>query len=319
MLSDKIEGFLFSRFPMLSADGPGSGGGLDGSSDDDPNAPDDDGDDESLESLLGIDGEDESDEDDLEDEPDDEGGEKPGEKGEPEEKKDEPGPKAVVMTQEELDRIIADRLTRDRRVREEQDAQKNEQQRREAEFKQQIDARYNAKVKQLTDLGYDEDSAKAAALDDVQNHIRIIRLENELVESKKQSGKVAAMTRYNADKNEVLSKNPIAAKYVKEIDNFSQSGTVVDFETAMNYVLGQKLASGELMKEIKATTEQKTLANINKRQKTRVEGASQSGKATGTQVELSRTEKLLAKNLGLTEKEYADGKREQTIKKRRTR
>jgi hypothetical protein len=303
----RFQSLLFSRFPML-ADGPASGGGfVDESEDDDLKNADDGDDDEDLEGLLA------PDDDDDEDEGDDQGDEEQETPGDDKKNPEKQGENVITLTQEQLDEIIEKRLARDRRVREEQETARVEQKRQEEQLRQQLSVRFNAKVKQLTDMGFDEESAKAAAEEDVQNHLRILRLEKELDDSKKRDANVSFMVKYNQEKNDLLSKNPLAAKYVKEIDAFSQNGTLVDFETAMNYVLGKKVSEGVLLKDIKAATEQKTLANINKRQKAKVEGGSQPGESK--QVDLSPQERRLAKNLGLTPKEWAESKQKSNRKR----
>jgi hypothetical protein len=103
-----------------------------------------------------------------------------------------------------------------------------------------------------------------------------------------------------------MGKNPLIAKYINEIDQFSQNGkTGVTFEVAANYILGSKVASGELINSIKTTTEQKTLKNVGQRSKIAVE----KGGSTKADPALSKQEMRLAAALGVSPKAWAANKK----------
>jgi len=311
MFTNKIEQMIGYRPPMLAPDtgSAGSPGSFaDESEDDDPAEADDD----DVKGLLAPDN-DEEDEPEEEETPEEDTA-KPDQEKKADPAEEEDAKPKVTLTQEELDRIITERLARDRRVRAEEEAARAEQKSREDQYHRQVQARYDAKVKRFTDLGFDEEVAKAAAYEEVEKEVRLAQLESELAERKKQDAKITGMIQYNQQKNEVLAKIPLAAKYIKEIDAFAQSGAVLDFETAASYVIGQKVASGELLNDIRTAAEQKTLANIGKRAKTKVEGGSLPGD-TSRQVTLSPQERKLCRNLGLTEKEWIESK-QKTSKKR---
>lgn len=97
--------------------------------------------------------------------------------------------------------------------------------------------------------------------------------------------------------------DPYVRKYEKEIDAFAQNGIALDFEPAMNYILGEKIRSGELLQAIQNGTEKKTLANTAKRSKVAPVKGSVGGKTND--VTLSAAEKRVAASLGLSPKEYA--------------
>jgi hypothetical protein len=102
---------------------------------------------------------------------------------------------------------------------------------------------------------------------------------------------------------EQVSKNPLVAKYIKEIDAFAQNGMAgVDFMVAAKYVLGEKIASGELLDTVTSAVEQKTLKNVGKRQKIGVEKDSQPG--ASTKPKLTAEQKRICRNLGISEKLY---------------
>ena len=101
--------------------------------------------------------------------------------------------------------------------------------------------------------------------------------------------------------------NPLVKKYEKEIDEFAARGENCGFEPALNYILGKKIMEGELTESLQAGAENKTLADVKKQSKAKVEGGSQSGKSKSesSAEELTPEQKEWAANLGLTAKEIA--------------
>ena len=179
--------------PLFEADKGGTGGGsgfLDGTSDDDPNLSDDDmgadlddADDatEDLEEDASDDFADDADKD-LEDGQDDGAGDEIGKDKQPlaqtQQTQKTPGPKMVTMSQEELDRIISDRLERDRRVRETQEQQKQQQAQQQQQFNQWYNSELAAQTKFYADkLGLDDETAAILAKKDVDNQVRIMQAE----------------------------------------------------------------------------------------------------------------------------------------------
>lgn len=249
---------------------------IEGESDDDPNIEDED--------TV----EEDDVEEDQETEEEAEEAEDPKPAAEPEKK----------FTQEDLDRLIDQRLARERARQEEEQRRLLERQKEETQKKQLFEERYTDRFQQLLDVGYPEDAAKKTAERDVrreiEQEIKLSQLEQQIAMSEK-------MALYSQQKADVLSRVPLAAKYVQEIDAVSKNGAEVDFETAAYFVLGQKAAQGELINDIKTATEQRTLRDVTKRGRKTVEGNSQPGKTEGS---LTPAERELARNLGISPKAW---------------
>jgi len=239
-----------------------------------------------------------------------------GEDVKPDTKKKEPEVKSAekmytkAELQAEVDRVLADRLARERAKTNADKQAEKRQAEAEAEAKTYWSEMQTDQEKYFANLGFDEAESKKLAAKEVKREQRIARLENELVNAKQQIEVTGKSTGYERQKQAVLSNNPklvpFVNMYAAEIDALSQNGAVGDFETAMNFVIGQKFASGELLKKVKTTAEQKTLANVNGRQKLKVESANLPG-SKSEQVVLSPFQKKLAAGLGLSEKDYASG------------
>jgi hypothetical protein len=285
-----IDLFGFNRQPYLIPD-TGITNGDDGTVDDDMDEIDPD----ELKALL----EDDDTEDD--DKPEE------GEESVEEKKTEEPSePDSKLFSQEDIDRIIGERLARERRIQEERTMQEAEAKRQQQEKDRWWETRQQAQVKRWTDLGYEEEVATELAKEDVAKEYRLWQAEERLKQYEAQQQQGSKATQYRTDRNEYIAKNPLAAKYVQEIDDFAQNGAVLDFQTAMKFVLGDKLIAGDLLDSIKTTTEQKTLANVNKRSKMSVEkGGSAASTGAGS---LTKSELIMAKRLGIAPKDYAKNK-----------
>jgi len=301
----RFNGLNSFMVPFFDADkgtpsgGGGTGGGfVDESTDDDPNVSNDDldlGVAEDMQEDEPENAEEESSENELED---DENEEEASKEIEP------PGPKMVSMTQDELDRIISDRLERDRRTREAQEQQKQQQAQQQQQFNQWYNSELATQTKFYAEkLGLDDDTATVLARRDVDNQVRIMQAEQVSKQSQESWQAQQKIAKYQQDKIESLSKNPLVAKYIKEIDAFAQNGAAgVDFMVATKYVLGEKIASGELLDTVTSAVEQKTLKNVGKRQKLAVEKDSQPGASTAPK--LTPEQKRICRNLGISEKLY---------------
>lgn len=285
-----IDLFGFNWQPYLIPD-TGITNGDDGTVDDDMDEIDPD----ELKALL----EDDDTEDD--DKPEE------GEESVEEKKTEEPSePDSKLFSQEDIDRIIGERLARERRIQEERTMQEAEAKRQQQEKDRWWETRQQAQVKRWTDLGYEEEVATELAKEDVAKEYRLWQAEERLKQYEAQQQQGSKATQYRTDRNEYIAKNPLAAKYVQEIDDFAQNGTALDFQTAMKFVLGDKLIAGDLLDSIKTTTEQKTLANVNKRSKMSVEkGGSAASTGAGS---LTKSELIMAKRLGIAPKDYAKNK-----------
>lgn len=223
-----------------------------------------------------------------------------------EEEEEPPKSETKLFTQEDIDRIIGERLARERRIQEERAIQEAEARKQEQEMNRWWETRQQAQVKRWTDLGYEEEVAVNLAREDVAREYRLWQAEERLRQYEVQQQQGSKTTQYMTDRNEYIAKNPLAAKYIQEIDDFAQNGAVLDFQTAMKFVLGDKLIAGDLLDSIKTTTEQKTLANVSKRSKMSVEkGGSAATAGAGS---LNKSELAMAKRLGISPKEYAKNK-----------
>ena len=223
-----------------------------------------------------------------------------------EEEEEPPKSETKLFTQEDIDRIIGERLARERRIQEERAIQEAEARKQEQEMNRWWGNRQQEQIKRWTDLGYEEEVAVNLAREDVAREYRLWQAEERLRQYEVQQQQGSKTTQYMTDRNEYIAKNPLAAKYIQEIDDFAQNGSVLDFQTAMKFILGDKLIAGDLLDSIKTTTEQKTLANVSKRSKMSVEkGGSAATAGAGS---LNKSELAMAKRLGISPKEYAKNK-----------
>ena len=223
-----------------------------------------------------------------------------------EEEEEPPKSETKLFTQEDIDRIIGERLARERRIQEERAIQEADARKQEQEMNRWWGNRQQEQIKRWTDLGYEEEVAVNLAREDVAREYRLWQAEERLRQYEVQQQQGSKTTQYMTDRNEYIAKNPLAAKYIQEIDDFAQNGLVLDFQTAMKFVLGDKLIAGDLLDSIKTTTEQKTLANVSKRSKMSVEkGGSAATAGAGS---LNKSEIAMAKRLGISPKEYAKNK-----------
>jgi len=282
-------------------------GGMPGVEDDNPLVPDDE--EISLKGLLGADEDEEEDEkEDGEHEPTDEDDEAiteaVAEKNEEVKEEEKPvetppteePPKEKLFTQAEIDRIIGERLARDKKV----------QLVRELETEAGLDmeaivthVRNNRIQNTAEQMGVTEDEARKI----IEAQEKSQKLEAELNEVKQKQELFTKNTVYAQDKAKQIN-NPLVKKYEKEIDAFSNQGALVDFNTAMRYVIGTKVMEGELLKDVKTATEQRVLRDVNTRSKTT---SVSTGKATaGGVVTLTKEQQKYARILGLSDKEYGE-------------
>lgn len=276
---------------------------------DDPNDPDDDpapaGDDDQDDLALDDDddpddnddqGDDDPDDDDQDDPDDDDKPEPEDTKAKPDKKPAKPDPKqpdtGFYRSQAEFDRAITERLNRDRKY----------QQMREFEaltgvpLEQALEqVRKNQVEYAQEQYGMTPEQARqyAEALEKSR------RLESVEAERQQQEAATRSINTYLIGKAKHL-KNPWAKKFEKEIDDFAHDGAIgVDYETALNYVVGQKILSGEI--DMQKVTEQKVIRNIEKRDRV----APVAPKGTPKEVALTPMQKAVARNLGISEERYA--------------
>ena len=320
---DKFLG-RFNHSFLVGDDGVSGGGGFtDDTEADDPNVVDSDNDVDFSELLT----DDDSVEDDAEGDDTGEEDVKPdANKKEPDVKPEKPAEKMYTKAelQAEIDRVLADRLARERAKLDADKQAEKRQAQAEAEAKTYWSEMQTDQEKYFVNLGFDEAEAKKLAVKEVKREQRIARLEQQNAQLAQQVEVTGKSTGYDRQKQAVLSGNPqlvpYANMYAAEIDAFSQNGAVVDFETAMNFIIGQKFASGELLKKVKTTAEQKTLANVNGRKKLNVEGANLPGGKVAEQVVLTPFQEKFAAGTGLSRKDMVSAVSEQQkMKKKRGR
>jgi len=214
----------------------------------------------------------------------------------------------------EVNRIVQGRLARDRKSQE------------VAEFEQLTGmsleqgiqtVRKNIIEAKAEELGISEEEARAI----VDKDHKIAKLEAErTVEKQQQSEYQAGMqqVKYLQDKQSYMSK-PKLARILKdcsvEIDEFTKNGSILSFEVGMRYVLGDKLATGELLQKVQAGSEQKAKANLQRQGKVAPQGKVSSSKSDS--LALTKQEKQIAANLGVSEKEYAAEKLSEANRKQR--
>lgn len=149
----------------------------------------------------------------------------------------------------------------------------------------------------VEEKGWDEEDAK--------RHVQAKRQNRELLQrtriSEQQLQVMQSQFNYIQDKAK-FANDPLIRKYEAEIDAFSQYGRDCTFETAVNYVLGQKVRSGELIDAIKNGAVNRTLANLEKQNKVKVEQGSYSGRSAAEEG-LDPFTKSMAARFGLSAKE----------------
>ncbi len=283
--------------------------------------------DETEEELSKLFGDDEDDDDEEEEETDEEELEEPDEEepeetDEGEEEETEPRYKKVptekgdqkkkeqkTFTEDEVNSIVQDRLARkDRQFREQYGQVSNKLSQLEQLTGMDADGIIThvkqAQVKSRADeWGISEEEANRILESEQKAQV----MEKELGQQKQQNEQTQRMVQYDRDKQKSLS-NPLVKKYEKEIDEFSQNGAALNFEPAMKYVLGQAMLEGKV--DLEKDMEQKVLAERKRKKKgkTKPESGGSGGGAESYDT-LSKQEKQLARNLGLSVKEYQVSKK----------
>lgn len=91
-------------------------------------------------------------------------------------------------------------------------------------------------------------------------------LEQQLQNLYQQNTMTRNMAAYQNEKARFKG-NPLVMSYEREIDEVSRGGQVLGFEAAMNYVLGQKAVSGDLLNKVKTSSQAKALQNAGRKPK----------------------------------------------------
>jgi hypothetical protein len=231
---------------------------------------------------------------------------------EPQAPKEEP----VVHSQEELDRIIESRLARERAKFEKQLNELRSEQQKDLTVKQQ-QTQDNAYLKKIydqehqlnTELGLSEQQSQTKAQKEVEREARHMTNERRQLQAEQKQAEFEKRANYAESKVSFIADTPYIAKYIPEIDDFSNKGALVDFETAMYYVIGKKVKSGELGTDMRTAGEQNALKNVNTRAKKQVNSGTSGGSADDHSPRLSNSELKYAKLFGVSPADYAKAKK----------
>lgn len=134
-------------------------------------------------------------------------------------------------------------------------------------------------------------------------------LEQQLMHLYNQQRMTQQMQSYNNEKMRYMD-NPLVKKYEAEIDAIAKGGQQLGFEAAMNYVLGQKTVSGEILKSIQENPLKKTT----KKPKVAPEGAGAGGVPSKA---IPKELRQIAAALGVDVKEAAEEYYKEQKQKRR--
>lgn len=254
------------------------------------------------------------DEDELEDEEDDDELELPDDDEEEEETEEadeeesSESDEKKLFTQAELEAILKDRLARkDRSFRQEYGVLNQKLTGLERLTGMNID-QIETHIKQAQvkskadDWGITEEEATRI----LEAEQKAVVMEQQYESMRRENQQTQRMIKYDRDKAQHMS-NPLVKQYMQEIDTFAQHGAALDFEPAMNFIVGKATLDGKL--DIKKDIEQKTISNIRKKSKAKPERGGTGGGADAATGSLSREEKELAINLGLSTKEYLNSKK----------
>ena len=165
----------------------------------------------------------------------------------------------------------------------------------------------NNKIQDTMDrLGISEEEARQEIQKEEQNYMMQRSLQQQRAEMD--------LIKYNQDKDKAF-RDPktyqFAKKYEKDIDNvalakFNETGEIINYETAMSYVLGNKVRSGEILRNIEQGATKKAQASIKKSNNAAPLSGSQPGSSsTDSKRTLSSFEKSVARGLGISSKEFA--------------
>jgi len=247
----------------------------------------------------------------------------PEQEAEPQPEPEPEGPPPIVLTQEQLNQIVQDRLTRDRRVREQeyaaQQQQAQVQQQQEQEwgnyYNQLVNTYFNDKYQFYAGtLQMDDEVAKQRAAQEAEVEARRdyelaatkAQIQQQQATQQQREAHIQRITAYERDKAMAM-RNPVVARYMQQIDEFSGGGARLSFEVAKRYVLGQAIDSE--LSRARQTEQQRTLANVNSRKNIGVMQGSQAGANVSKTSQLSAAEKRMAAKLGVSLKEYASHKK----------
>jgi len=207
----------------------------------------------------------------------------------------------------EVNRIIPERLNRDRKANfaKVQRLEKLTGMPIDQVTQTIIDNMVTAKAEELS---CSEEDARKIVEKDIK--LADIQLEREQEKSQKnEESEVMQQMQYLQDKVAYMQKPKLAKflkQFEKEIDDFSQNGKILDYATAMNQIIGQKILSGDLLEKMQSGAQQKVLRD-NEVKKKKTPPSTASGGNTAT-VTMTKAERDFIAAMGLDEKEVAKEK-----------
>ena len=215
-------------------------------------------------------------------------------------------PQGKLYTQEEINNIISSRLQREQSKYQGVDATLNAvRELEEAAGMPMHDILNEVKgnrVQAYMESGMTEEEARQRL--DMEMQFKTVK--QELDQTKQNMQNFQRSMRYNNEKAAVINTNPLFRKFERDIDQFARYGEVLSFTDAARYVIGDKLARGELADDIRRGAESRALAQ-NQRGFRHERGGQPGGPKQNQR--LSSSERQIARGLGLSEKEWNEGKK----------
>lgn len=259
---------------------------------------------------------DETDDDSIDEEEDEEAEEADEEEPEATEEEITPDMEALINNRvvSELNRIVPERLKRDRKTQQVTHLEQLTGMSLEDVISQVTRNMVESKAEEL---GISVEEAADLLKDKIEN----VDIKTSQINQQQQDEEInTAMkkVKYLEDKTLAMKKPKMARilskEIIKEVDKFTLNGLVLTFEDGLNYVLGAKLATGELIDKLQSGAEKKAQASVRKKAASPQPKGSGATKSTVT---LSRLEKEFAAQLGISEKDYAVEKYKEINRKQR--
>lgn len=243
--------------------------------------------------------------DDDEDEPE----EKPEDTEPEEEQDDEPAeeqPDGKFYTQAELDALISSRVQREQAKYANFDLNSIRQLEKAAGMPVSdiLEHVKGNRIQSYVDEGMDEQKAQRQ----VEQELQFDELQERLHHAESYMQAMSSSAQYERQKNSVINKNPLYKKFESEIDEFAGYGMTLPFEEAAKYIIGDKIARGELIDDIRKGAENKLLAGSQKRGKAKIESGSQAGGKTKGQ--LTSLERKAARAFGISDTEWLNSRKQ---------
>ncbi len=201
---------------------------------------------------------------------------------------------------EELNRIVPQRLARDRKTQQVVHL--------EQLTGMSLEQITNQVIKNMVDdeadkLGISEEDAKKIVQERLENASHKAEKTNKEQEDIEVNTAMKQI-KYLQDKLDFAKKpkltRVLTKDVVKEIDKFTQNGSILSFEDGMNYILGSKLSNGEMINKFQEGAAKKAQANMQQKRAVPQTKKTASGKVDSA---LTKDQRAVAINLGLTTKE----------------